>query len=78
MLSIIVVVARAVVFGNLHHLMALQTVSLRYPYEPFGLDDYTTEEGWSKLDEVLTQAHDSLTEGGIHAHIDENNAYRLI
>ncbi|KAJ7251751.1 hypothetical protein C8J57DRAFT_1520559 [Mycena rebaudengoi] len=37
------------VFGNLRHLMALQTVSLRFPYERFGLDDHMTQEGWGIL-----------------------------
>jgi outer membrane protein OmpA-like peptidoglycan-associated protein len=57
-------------FGNLRHLMALQTVSLRFD-GPFDGDDYQmTDRGWADLDEVLAQARDTLKEVEIYAHTD--------
>jgi hypothetical protein len=54
-------------FRNLHHLAALETISLRFCYQQFGVNDDMTEERWSDLDKVLMQARGPLKEVEIYA-----------
>jgi hypothetical protein len=60
------------VFGDLGHLMALRTLSLHFANPIHCLDANMGEEEWRALDEVLTQAGDSLKAVQIYAHMDKN------
>jgi hypothetical protein len=46
-------------FGNLGHLVALQTISLSF-YEALDTDDLMPGEAWATPDAVLAQARDTL------------------
>jgi hypothetical protein len=52
-------------FGDLHHLRALQTVSLRFREYGGSLADTTTP---AELDQVLAQARDTLKDVQIYGH----------
>ncbi|KAJ7292508.1 hypothetical protein C8J57DRAFT_1490012 [Mycena rebaudengoi] len=47
------------VFGDLGHLMALRTVSLRFQDQFGSFDDEMTKESWADLDKVLARARDT-------------------
>jgi hypothetical protein len=58
-------------FGNLRHLLALQTISLHFEWERFNTESDVPDERWLKLDKVLKQAGNGLKEVEIYAHTDK-------
>ncbi|KAJ7218904.1 hypothetical protein C8J57DRAFT_1537265 [Mycena rebaudengoi] len=57
------------VFGDLGHLMALRTVSLRFQDHFSSFNDVMAKELWADLDKVLAQARDTLEDVQIHMPI---------
>jgi hypothetical protein len=62
--------AKLQMFGDLRHVKALRTLSLRFD-DKIGPDDYMTDQAWADLDAVVAKASDTLRNVHIYAYTDE-------